>query len=150
MSPREELGALARTQSLEGWVWAVCWGCPGIPVECCYQRQAPGPLGLLSKSRGLSPGCSRVTYSETYMTQPHSCVNPGGPSSGAPKAISCHPLFMGTHFGVVCPGHGSKAKEESPPSPALAAPAALCCLLQHLSQDELTVNSHNHTAAGPA
>ena len=61
--------------------------------------------------------------------QPLSCVNPGARAQGPQLPISCPPFFMGGQFGVVCPGCGSKAKEEPPPSPALAAPAALSCLL---------------------
>lgn len=126
---------------------------PGVSRDPCGMLlPAPGSwaLGAPLQVPGAEPRLLQGHLLRDIVTQPRSCVNPGGPSLGAPKAISCHPLFMGTHFGVVCPGHGSKAKEESPPSPALAAPAALSCLLRYLSQDELTVNSHNHTAAGPA
>ena len=146
---KEELWPLPRTQSPEGWGVGSLLGGSKDPRGMLIAASGSWTLGAPLQVPGAVP---RLLQSHPLRDirppAPLPC-QPRGPELRGPNWPYPAPPLHGGQFGVVCPGRGSKAKEEPPPSPALEAPAALSCLLWHLRQDELIVNSHNHTAAGP-
>lgn len=123
-------------------MWAVC-RVSRDPWNAATWRQLLGPRGSSPSPRRLSQVAPGHLLRD-IVTQPRLLCQPRGPAPRGPKGHILPPSLHGDAFWVVCRARG-KAKEESPPSPALAAPAALGCLLRHLSQDRLTVNSHNHS-----
>lgn len=109
MSPREELWAWHWAQSLEGWVWAVCRGCPGILWNAAGAR-LPQAWAPPPESRA-GQGCSRVTGTVTW---PSLCLSSPG-AGRAPKPA----LHLSSAGGQVVCRAQEQAKEGVTSSPPL-------------------------------